>query len=193
VREQIHYLAQQQGIRAHDIRVREVGGKLEADFDIEVEADMDLASAHAAATRLEEAVLRGNAQLQRVTTHLEAPTATIERRQDVTSDYPEMVQHIRQLADAVAGPGSAHDIHLYRSCRAEERATGAEPCKGRRQGERLASASGREDELDLVLHITCAPEIPLSQAHLKAEEVQRALRQEYPRLGSVAIHTEPPE
>ncbi|MBX5456660.1 MAG: cation diffusion facilitator family transporter [Thermogemmatispora sp.] len=193
VREQIHYLAQQQGIRAHDIRVREVGGKLEADFDIEVEADMDLASAHAAATRLEEAVLRGNAQLQRVTTHLEAPTATIERRQDVTSDYPEMVQHIRQLADAVAGPGSAHDIHLYRSCRADERTTGTELCKERRQGEKLASANGREDELDLVLHITCAPEIPLSQAHLKAEEVQRALRQEYPRLGSVAIHTEPPE
>ncbi|WP_052889114.1 cation diffusion facilitator family transporter [Thermogemmatispora carboxidivorans] len=195
VREQIHYLAQQQGIRAHDIRVREVGGKLEADFDIEVEADMDLASAHAAATRLEEAVLRGNAQLQRVTTHLEAPTATIERRQDVTSDYPEMVQHIRQLADAVAGLGSAHDIHLYRSCRAEERVAGAGPRKAgkRREGERLASANGREEELDLVLHITCAPEIPLSQAHLKAEEVQRALRQEYPRLGSVAIHTEPPE
>nr|BBH91838.1 cation transporter [Thermogemmatispora argillosa] len=197
VREQIHYLAQQQGIRAHDIRVREVGGKLEADFDIEVEADMDLASAHAAATRLEEAVLRGNAQLQRVTTHLEAaPPATIERRQDVTGDYPEMVRRIRQLADAVAGPGSAHDIHLYRSCRAEECSAGATGPGSRKeqQGARgQASANGREDELDLVLHITCAPETPLSQAHLRAEEVQRALRQEYPRLGSVAIHTEPPE
>ncbi|WP_376795674.1 cation diffusion facilitator family transporter [Thermogemmatispora sp.] len=198
VREQIHYLAQQQGIRAHDIRVREVGGRLEADFDIEVEADMDLASAHAAATRLEEAVLRGNSQLQRVTTHLEAPIATIERRQDVTGDYPEMVQRIRQLADAVAGPGSAHDIHLYRSCRAEERAgevagPGPRREQERNRGRGQRDRSGRDEELDLVLHITCAPETPLSQAHLRAEEVQRALRQEYPRLGSVAIHTEPPE
>jgi cation diffusion facilitator family transporter len=170
VREQIHYLAQQQGIRAHDIRVREVGGKLEADFDVEVQDDMDLAAAHAAATRLEEAVLSGNAQLHRVTTHLEAPTATIERRLDVTRDHPDLLQHIRQIADRLAGPDSAHDIHLYRSFTPEQ-----------------------SDELDLVLHITCAADTPLSQAHLRAEEIQRALRQAYPRLGSVVIHTEPPE
>jgi cation diffusion facilitator family transporter len=175
VREQIHYLAQQQGIRAHDIRVREVAGGLEADFDVEVASDMDLASAHAAATRLEEAVLRGNRELRRVTTHLEAPVATIERRQDVTSDYPAMVQRIRQIADALAGKASAHDIHLYRSSLSAE------------EGQACS------EELDLVLHLTCAAEIPLSQAHLLAEEIQRALRQEYPHLGSVAIHTEPPE
>ncbi len=34
VRDQIHYLAEQQGIHVHDIRVREVSGKLEADFDV---------------------------------------------------------------------------------------------------------------------------------------------------------------
>jgi hypothetical protein len=33
----------------------------------------------------------------------------------------------------------------------------------------------------------------LSQAHLQAEEIQRALRLAYPTLGSVVIHTEPPE
>ncbi|HLX40895.1 MAG TPA: cation transporter dimerization domain-containing protein [Ktedonobacteraceae bacterium] len=34
---------------------------------------------------------------------------------------------------------------------------------------------------------------PLSQVHITAEEIKRALRQEYPRLDSVVIHTEPPE
>jgi divalent metal cation (Fe/Co/Zn/Cd) transporter len=29
--------------------------------------------------------------------------------------------------------------------------------------------------------------------HIQAEEIQRALRQAYPQLGSVVIHTEPPE
>ena len=49
------------------------------------------------------------------------------------------------------------------------------------------------EELDLVLHTFLDPHIPLSQAHIQAEEIKRTLRHEYPCLGSVAIHTEPPE
>ena len=50
----IHYLAELQGVHAHDIRVRAVSGKLEVDFDVEVHADMDLGHAHAVATRLQQ-------------------------------------------------------------------------------------------------------------------------------------------
>src|SRR5262249_18810690 len=48
--DQIHYLAERQGVHAHDIHIREVGDKLEADFDIEVQGDMDLENAHSVAT-----------------------------------------------------------------------------------------------------------------------------------------------
>jgi hypothetical protein len=51
----------------------------------------------------------------------------------------------------------------------------------------------QNEELDLVLHTIFDPHIPLSQAHIQAEEIQRALRQKYPDFGSVIIHTEPPE
>src|SRR6202040_2463441 len=77
VMDQIHYLAELQGVHAHDIHVREVNGLLEADFDLELHADMDLGEAHAAATRLEQAVLQNNHGLRRVTTHLEAPTESV--------------------------------------------------------------------------------------------------------------------
>ena len=70
VAEQIHYLAETQGINAHDIHVREVSGHLEADFDLEVPADMALADAHTVASRLEEAVRHTNQQVQQVNTHL---------------------------------------------------------------------------------------------------------------------------
>ena len=37
--DQIHYLAELQGVHAHDIHVREVSGQLEADFDLEVQSE----------------------------------------------------------------------------------------------------------------------------------------------------------
>jgi len=177
VTDQIHYLAELQGVHAHDIHVREVNGQLEADFDLELQSDMDLSEAHAAATRLEQAVLQGNRRVHRVTTHLEAPNENVVRRQDVTHKYPEMAANICKIADRVAGVGSAHDVHLYRS--------------------RLspASSDGKDDkeELDLVLHTIFEAHAPLSQVHIWAEEIKRALRQAYPKLGSVVIHTEPSE
>ena len=178
VMDQIHYLAELQGVHAHDIHVREVSGKLEADFDLEVQTDMDLEEAHKVATHLEQAVLQSNDQLRRVTTHLEAPTATVVARKDITQQYPEMAEQIIRIADEIAGAGSAHDVHLYRSY-----TTLNENGSDREQNE----------ELDLVLHTIFDPHIPLSQAHVQAEEIQRALRSTYPGLGSVVIHTEPPE
>ncbi len=179
VAEQIYYLAERQGLHAHDIHVREVNGKLEADFDLEVQSDMTLEQAHELATCLEQAILKDNPLLRQVTTHLEAPSAVIERRQDVTNEHPEMAENVIRIADSIAGAGSAHHVHLYQPYLSL--ATSSSGKKG-------ASA-----ELDLVLHTFCDPQIPLSQAHLQAEEIQRALRLTYPDLGSVVIHTEPPE
>jgi cation diffusion facilitator family transporter len=177
--EQIHYLAEAQGVHVHDVRVREVNGQLEADFDLEVHADMDLCEAHQIATRLEQAISQANPQLRRVTTHLEAPSVSIERRQDVTAWHPAMAARIIRIADEIAGQGSAHDVHLYQPYLS---------LAGSAQ-----TAQRRPEELDLVLHTLFEPHIPLSQAHLQAEEIQRALRLVYPDLGSVVIHTEPPE
>jgi cation diffusion facilitator family transporter len=173
--DQIHYLAELQGVHAHDIHVREVNGRLEADFDLELQADMELSEAHSAATRLEQAVLQNNSGIRRVTTHLEAPNGDIVRRQDITRQYPQMAARICQIADQIAGSGSAHDVHLYRS-RASK-----------------ANNGGNMDELDLVLHTIFDAHAPLSQVHVWAEEIKRALRQAYPNLGSVVIHTEPPD
>jgi cation diffusion facilitator family transporter len=177
--DQIHYLAELQGVHAHDIHAREVNGRLEADFDIEVHADIDLQEAHMVASRLEQAILQNNPLVARVTTHLEAPAEKIVRRKDVTQHYREMAEHIVELADNVAGKGSAHDVHLYQPA-----TTHLELTNG---------TSNQQEELDLVLHTIFDPHIPLSQAHIQAEEIKRSLRREYPNLGSIAIHTEPPE
>jgi cation diffusion facilitator family transporter len=178
--DQIHYLAELQGVHVHDIHVREVSGKLEADFDLEVQSDMNLEEAHNVATRLEQAILQNNDLLHRVTTHLEAPNAKVVSRKDVTRQFPDMAEQIIRIADEIAGAGSAHDVHLYRSYLIHK--------------DNLNRSDGEQNtELDLVLHTIFDPHLPLTEAHVQAEEIQRALRHAYPDLGSVVIHTEPPE
>lgn len=206
VTEQIHYLAELQGVHAHDIHVREVDGKLEADFDLEVQNDMDLSDAHEVATRLEQAVLQGNAQLRRVTTHLEAPENAVVPREDVTAQYADMARDMCRIADTIAGTGSAHEIHLYRpehvstdmSAQEHRKSTlyeAGEEHKEDKESKVHRDNSEQQDapELDLVLHTTFEGQTPLSQVHIGAEEIKRALRRSYPTLNSVTIHTEPLE
>lgn len=178
VADQIHMLAERQGVHAHDIRVRQVGDRLEADFDVEVRPEMSLAEAHAAATRLEEAVLAGNYRLARVTTHLEAPAEAAVARQEVTDRYPALVARVRAIADEIAGPGSAHEVHLYRPTEGADGAT-------------TSGTGGAEEPLDLMLHLSFPAAMPIAEAHVRAEAIERALRQAFPALESVVLHTEP--
>lgn len=179
VSDQIHYLAELNGIHAHDIRVRQVNGRIEADFDVELHGDMKLLEAHTIATRLEQAILAQNPRVRRVTTHLEVPNEEMVSRQDVTHQYPSMSKQIRLIADQIAGQGSSHDIHLYKS--------------GPGNKELSPTHMSNNEELDLIMHTFFDAHEPMSRVHISAEEIKRALRQEYPHLGSIAIHTEPPE
>jgi divalent metal cation (Fe/Co/Zn/Cd) transporter len=140
---------------------------------------MDLSGAHAVATRLEQTILRNNSQVQRVTMHLEAPDTIVVHRQEVTQQYPEMAAQIRSIADTIAGAGRAHDVHLYRSYSPNT--------------ERKALVEDGSEGLDILLHAIFDAHAPISQVHTLAEEIQRTLRQAFPHLASVVIHTEPPE
>lgn len=179
VAEQIHYLANAQGVHAHDIHVREVGGRLEVDFDLEIPADMNLANAHDIASHLEQTVSQENPRLERVTTHLEAPNEAVVRRQEVTEQYKPFVQDIQHIADAIIGAGKTHDVHIYRD--------GSRPQNLTRTDEEAIP------EFDIVFHTAYNGQVPLSQAHIQAEEIKRELRQRYPSLGTITIHTEPAE
>ena len=187
VTDQIHYLAERQGVHAHDIHVREVSDHLEADFDVEMQADMNLQEAHAVASQLEKAVLESNKDVQLVTTHLEAPNSLVVRRQDVTQQYPEMARHICDIADQIAGIGSAHEVHLYRP------RTAMQTIQLANTTNTANTDTAHLPTLDLVLHTTFDAQAPLSQVHIWAEEIKRALRQDYPNLDAVVIHTEPLE
>ena len=180
--EGIHYLALELNLRAHDVRVRlledEAGARApEVDLHLEVDPDLDLKAAHDAATRLERAISRAYPAVRRVTTHLEAPDVSVERRRDVSSEQHALVARVRRLADSVAGAGSCHEVHVYQVMNGSEQ----------------ERPSAEHPLYDLVLHCTFSGAAPIQQVHVRAEEIERALRAKLPPLGAVLIHTEPPE
>ena len=164
--ERVHFVARQRGVRVHDVRVRQVGDRFEANLHVELDPSLNLAHAHGIATELEEALLAADPRLGAVHTHLEAP-AGLSRDVEITQQSPELVGRVRHVADRLAGPGSTHEVRVYRP--------------------RSAGPGDR----NLVLHASFPAELDLDQVHQLSAEIERALRVELPNIGTVLVHAEP--
>lgn len=175
VRDRIHYLTEEHGLHAHDIHVREVDGRLEAVFDLEVPPHIALGDADAIASRLEADLLAQDPRLARVVAHLEAPETAVMPRANVTAAYPDLVARARQIARA-AGAERIEEISLLRSREPhdeEDRAVDDLPA------------------LDIILVVAFDRSAPLDIAHTRAEAVKRALHQALPQLETITVRTVP--
>jgi cation diffusion facilitator family transporter len=164
--ERVHVVARQRGVRVHDVRVRQVGDRFEVDLHLELDPSLSLGDAHGIATDLERALLAADPRLGTVNTHLEAPThhtCDVE----ITRQSHELVGEVRRVADRLAGPGSTHEVRVYRA------------------------GSAGAPERNLVLHASLSADLDLDQVHLLSAEIERALRVELPNIGTVLVHAEP--
>lgn len=169
--EQIHFLARQHGVRAHDVRVREQGGQFDVDLHVEVDEHMTLERAHALASAIEQEAERTNRAVRSVNIHLEAPGQGVRPHEDVTATHQDLVQQVIAIADAVAGPGSTHEVRVYHEPGAD------------------GTADGHLH--NLVLHCTFPGSLTVPEVHERSTEVERALRARLPGLGTVLVHPEP--
>lgn len=163
--EQVDYVARQRGLRVHDVRVRDVGEKLEVDLHVELDPTLPLAKAHAAATALERAVMAADRRFGAVNTHLEAPVERVTRHDEITDLRGELVRRVKEIADRLAGAGATHEVRVYQA----------------------------HDLNDLVIHATFVPEATLEEVHELSARIERDLRAELDQLGSVLVHAEPRE
>lgn len=166
--DEIRLLARQAGLRAHDVRVRAIDDRLDADLHVEVDPTLTLVEAHALTANLEREVRRANPQFGRINTHLEAPETAVERQADVTTRRAELVAQVRDVADAVAGQGSCHDVKIYR--------VGVD-----------------DDRIEIVLHCWFPGGQTVQQVHQQSAEIERRLHNALPTLREVLLHAEPIE
>jgi divalent metal cation (Fe/Co/Zn/Cd) transporter len=164
----IRLLARQAGMRAHDLRLRAIDDRLDADLHVEVDPTLTLAEAHALTARLEREVRLANPQFGRINTHLEAPETAVERQADVTTQRAELVARVRDIADGVAGRGSCHHVRIYR-------------------------LPANDDTFEMVLHCWFPGDLTVQQVHEQSAEIERRLHNALPHLRDALLHAEPVE
>jgi divalent metal cation (Fe/Co/Zn/Cd) transporter len=152
-------------VEAHEITVHEQDGVgIELDLHLEMDPTFSLADAHQLATRIESAVQARVPALDRIVTHLEPRTGTLEpgALPAVGRDYPALV---RAAADQVDGLSNLHDVRVVRVA----------------GGVRLSA------------HVNAAGSLSLAEAHALVEALEARVRSAAPELERVTIHVEPGE
>jgi cation diffusion facilitator family transporter len=175
----IRYLAREQGLRVHDVRVLQVGtGALEADVHVEVDPDLSLSRSHARVEHLEETALAAVPGLRALNTHLEVLAPGLERRRDITGAKPEIVDHVRLTTERLVVSGACHDVRVYDHLPSPDQPG-------------IDRISGSQAIHDLVLHVAFPGNLGIPAVHEQSEDIERALRATMPGLNHVLIHAEP--
>jgi cation diffusion facilitator family transporter len=155
------------GVReVHNVRVVDVGGRLELSLHLKLPADLDLGAAHEIANAVEAAIEEAVPEARDVHTHIEPLSGEAAAR--------EREQARRDVA--------AEDL-LVRGIVRE--VTGAPPVLLRfRTGDRGLVA---------LLTVRLAGAQTLDSAHETASDIERRVRDAAPTIAEVIVHTEPAE
>lgn len=164
--DRVRLIARDLGVQVHDVKVQRVAGRLNVGLHVEVDPALSLEQAHDLVSALEKRIEASEPSVGRVDTHVETTPPDVAGRSEVTRREGVLVRGIEGVAAETLGEGRCHDIQVYR-------------------------ASSPPGDLDVVLHCTFPPSIPVTEAHLAAERLERALRDRFPTLGGVLVHVEP--
>jgi cation diffusion facilitator family transporter len=160
----VRSLAARHGLQAHEIRFYDVLGRTSLELHLELQNAVDVATAHALATRVEEELRRDVPSVARIVTHLEpAGRVPLAAGSPATAEELEIQRLVEETARERGGRCQPHDIEV------------------RRVG----------SDLSLAFHCTIDGGVPLESAHVMTEEIEIALRDRLPRLRHVTIHIEP--
>jgi len=156
--------AESMGARAHDIWVRQIGGRLHVELDLEVPRDASLEKAHDLATHLESQVKEAAPEVADVVAHLEpvGDAASIGERLE-HEERARLEAYIVSLIDGLVNEGACHHVRLWQA----------------------------EDGFAASLHCSLETRLSVQEAHDLSEKLEGHLRERMPLLRRVVVHLEP--
>jgi divalent metal cation (Fe/Co/Zn/Cd) transporter len=163
IMERVMLIAAKQRAFVHHLTVQHPDGKLAIGLDLELDGDMPLAKAHAAATRLETALIGEFGPDTEVETHIEPLENTRAISVAPETERAAVEAHVKQLAAVDPTLLNIHDLRL--------RETNA----------------GRI----VILHCNLASELSVRAVHAAVDALERKLRLQYPDVIRILIHAEP--
>lgn len=155
------------GLGVHNLHIDVIPAGYLVDVDVEVDSNLSLEKSHALVSQLEARARTELPQVTEIVTHIE-PMQPGDVADAITdAEAAALRAAILRIGDRVGGGGSCHHVILRRS--------------------------PAYDRVDMSLHCVLPGESPVIEAHLVAEQIERALRSELPQLDHITIHVEPPE
>jgi cation diffusion facilitator family transporter len=157
-------IAARLGLRTHNVHAHEIRGRYYVDLHVEVPVELTLGQAHDQVSRLELAVHDELPQVGDIHSHIEPISEPAVPVADLDTQEEE---ELRAQVVAIAGEVS-----------------------GLRGYNRLQIRSG-PDGYEVVFDCLADPNLPVTQAHFLAEEVEKQLRARIPGISQVLVHVEP--
>ncbi|MCY3023662.1 MAG: cation diffusion facilitator family transporter [Planctomycetota bacterium] len=160
---QVRVVAGRQGLAVHNVRVSEENGKPALDLHIEVWHGLTVAEAHAKSDAFEAELRGANAELGRITTHLEPAPEGVVRQQEAPALEKRVKATLQAASKELTPHCEPHDIQV-------------------------TFVNG---EYEVRCHCWIDPAESLEAAHHLTQKLEQRLRARLPKLGPVVIHVEP--
>jgi cation diffusion facilitator family transporter len=164
VAERIRVVAGRKCLPVHHIIAQQLDDRLAISLDIEVEGTMQHGRAHAIATAFEQAIADEFGSSVEIETHIEPLEPHLRRGRD--ADEPVRREVELALIRHCAVSGEASDIHDVRV---------------------------RETDDGLIVNYHCHVNAasPVDAVHSAVDEIERGVRQQFPRIVRLVSHAEP--
>ena len=162
VLERILLIAAHKRVPVHHVTVQTLSDALSISLDIEVDARMNLGTAHAIATRLEEAIRHEFGEKTEVETHIEPLTVALLEGIDAPKALCEAITtHLKEQACV-----KITDIH---NVRVRENVQG----------------------LIVNYHCLVDPDLSVAEIHLLVDQLEQQTKSAFPQIARIVSHTEP--
>jgi cation diffusion facilitator family transporter len=156
------------GLQTHYVHAHEVRGRYVVDLHVEVPPDLTLGQAHDRVSRLEVAVREESPQVRDVHSHIEPIAAPLT---PVASLDPEEEERLRAeimaIAQGFSGLSGCTQLHIR-----------PEP-------------GGGSQGYDVALHCLADPDLPVAEAHRRADELEQRIQTRIPGVRQVLVHVAP--
>jgi len=163
VRDRIMVIARNAALAIHHVTVHDLGGRLTVSIDLEVDGQLDLSKAHDIAQGLEQSIRDEFGSDVEVDTHIEP----LEPEAPTGIDAP--AARVAEITAALSSFATGHGIHDVHNVRV------------------------RDTEAGQIVNFHCraAPTMSVMLVHEAVDDIERALRRNFPTVKRVISHAEP--
>jgi cation diffusion facilitator family transporter len=163
--ERVRSVADRLGMSVHALHIHDVRGAMSLEMHAEVPDDLSVSAAHERVSALETAISKEIPELGEVTAHIEPVGDNEVRTKATEASSADIEIAVAGLPRDITGLKECHRISVLRSGGA----------------------------VSVTFHCIVDADMPISRAHELTAKAENRLRQLFPGLGRVVIHTEPPD